>query len=194
MHIIRSLFLKRSSISWANGNQDVLGRQSSSNMMPYSSSEKNQSKAPLTARRHPRFSSRNKVLTSQSQSTAVAIARASSHCCASPGRPERGPSAATYKRLGCACRIASNTTLVVSGRLNTRKRTGQSNLGRSIYDRMAEPLVQARRRENWPEIRGSCIDQGAMRMITGWPSSSSLVALSLSAVLHRRVRRFPGRA
>src|SRR3984957_19791354 len=92
--------------------------------MPSGSHSKNQSKACETACLHPRFWSRNSVLTSHGQSTTVATRRVSSARCASPDRFGRAPSAATYSRGGRAARIAANTSAVGSGRLNTRNRTG----------------------------------------------------------------------
>ena len=107
---------------------ELSGTQSSSRMMPSSSFSKNQSILPDTFRPQPRFSSRKSVLTSHSQSTSPTIFLTSSHRSDSPDRFTRGPSAAIYNTPGRAILIASNTCLVVSGRLNTRNNTGDTVL------------------------------------------------------------------
>src|ERR1700733_8026092 len=78
---------------------------------------------PDTPFLQPRLCSRKRVLTSQGQSTALAMARTSTQAAASAGRLTRGPSAAMYSFGGRAARIASNTWRVVAGRLNTRNNT-----------------------------------------------------------------------
>ena len=121
--MILGLVLNFSNISSQNLKNDCEGNVSSSRIIPISSSLKNQSIAVFTAFPQPKFFSRKRVFTSHGQSTAVAISRTFATRSASPAFASRGPSAATYNRGGFACRMASNTIAVVSGRLKTRNST-----------------------------------------------------------------------
>src|SRR5690606_18092241 len=122
--MIRRSSLYRMSSSSQNAKKDSSGTQSSSRIIPSTSCSKNQSidvETPLSA---PRWLSRNKVFTSQGQSTCPAIARAASHNCPSAG--VSGPSAAIYNRGGFARRIRSKTCCVDSGLSKIMNRTGLS--------------------------------------------------------------------
>ncbi len=127
----RQSWRNRSNSAWQKWKKLRLGRQSSSRIMPSSTWEKNQSMALDGPNWQPSFTSRNRVWSSQSQSTAETMRRTSAQAAASPGRPGLGPSTATKSRLGLARRMRSKTSDVTCGRLKAISSTGVVTSGRT---------------------------------------------------------------
>ena len=104
------------------------GTISSSSITPDSTFSKNHEIAPLTARPQPKFSSRNRVFNSQSQSIwDMTQSLHSLHFTWSFSLPTLGPSAATNSFLGLWALICRKVCFTRSGLLNIKYRMGVSN-------------------------------------------------------------------